>query len=75
MRIGSGNNLDHAYGFLTCDIQLISEEDDGYVLEKYNFAEKFDVPPYVGAQKELLFDYRGELRKDSSGERLATDSL
>ena len=67
MRIGSGNNLDHAYGFLTCDIQLISEEDDGYVLEKYNFAEKFDVPPFLGMIKDLLFFRRGKLGKGSSG--------
>jgi len=54
----------------------ISEKDAGHVPKKYNFTEKFDIHPFTGVKKELLFDHRGELRNDSSsGKPLTKDTI
>ena len=41
----------------------ISEQDAGHVPKKYNFTEKFDISPFIGMKKELMFDRRGELKR------------
>ena len=45
----------------------ISDNNADHVFVKFHFAKKFDVLPFIGVKKELLFDCTGELRKDSFG--------
>ena len=54
---------------------ITSEQDADYVLEKCNCSEKFDVPPFIGMKKKLMFIRRGELRKDSSDKHLTKETL
>ena len=61
--------------FLVARAPTISEKDAGHVPNKYNFTDHFDVPPFTGMKKELLFDRHGKQQKDSSGKPLTNDTL
>ena len=60
---------------ILCIVQtptITSERDAGFVPEKYSFTEKFDVLPFIGVKKKLLFDHRGKIRNNSSADEPLT---
>ena len=45
----------------------VSEKEEKYVPQKYNFPQRFEVPSFEAVKKEFEFDRRGNIKKGSQG--------